>query len=247
MKRSTLFIFIALSFFIGVYWMFYKLTLAFSFGIIIAFLLLVNISAFLIMSSKKMNESKLSWILVILYLPVVGLFLYWMFGVNSWNRKRFEKKKELDKKLCENEVTQSSFPVLFKNKIEHQMDFLHLIDKMTSTPLFFKTKSEILTNGDEKFPKLFEVLKEAERFIHMEYFIIHEGELATELKSILIERAMSGIEVRILYDDFGCVDLSSRFINELKEAGVLIHPFNPVTLQITNDPFNYRRVVCSAT
>jgi cardiolipin synthase len=120
------------------------------------------------------------------------------------------------------------------------MDFLHLIDIMTNTPVYFKTRSEILTNGDEKFQKLFEVLRGAEKFIHLEYFIIHEGEIASELKEILIDKSLAGIEVRVLYDDFGCVDMSLKYINELREAGVGIHPFNPVTLRMMNDPFNYR-------
>lgn len=101
-------------------------------------------------------------------------------------------------------------------------------------------KVDILNNGNETFPAIFSALAKAKRFIHLEYYIIETGELAGRLKEILIEKARSGVEVRIIYDDVGCWSLSKEYIREMRAAGIQIYPFLPVLFHRIADKANYR-------
>ena len=99
---------------------------------------------------------------------------------------------------------------------------------------------EILNNGEETFPALFGALKNAKKFIHLEYYIIGEGRLATELKEILLQKAAEGVEIRIIYDDVGSWSLSKEFIRELRKSDIQIYPFLPVRFHHLANKANYR-------
>lgn len=99
---------------------------------------------------------------------------------------------------------------------------------------------EILNNGEETFPALFKALLQARKFIHLEYYIIAEGSLATRLKEILLQKAAEGVEVRVIYDDVGSWSLSKPYLRELREAGIQIFPFLPVRFHHFANKANYR-------
>lgn len=99
---------------------------------------------------------------------------------------------------------------------------------------------EILNNGEETFPALFKALLQARKFIHLEYYIIAEGSLATRLKEILLQKAAEGVEVRVIYDDVGSWSLSKSYLRELREAGIQIFPFLPVRFHHFANKANYR-------
>ena len=85
-------------------------------------------------------------------------------------------------------------------------------------------------------------MKEAKDHIHLEYFIVKDSQIAREIQAILIEKAKSGVEVRLLYDDFACWRLKIRgaFLKELKEAGVKCAAFLPTKFPIFGGQLNYR-------
>ena len=99
---------------------------------------------------------------------------------------------------------------------------------------------EILINGEVRCPVLFGALKNAKKFIHLEYYIIGEGRLATELKEILLQKAAEGVEIRIIYDDVGSWSLSKEFIRELRKSDIQIYPFLPVRFHHLANKANYR-------
>ena len=99
---------------------------------------------------------------------------------------------------------------------------------------------EVLDNGVETFPALFKALGQAKKFIHLEYYIMDEGRLLTELKNILLAKAAEGVEIRIIYDDVGSWSLSKGFVRELRTAGIQIYPFLPVRFRQFARKANYR-------
>ena len=87
---------------------------------------------------------------------------------------------------------------------------------------------EVFTNGRPKFAMLFEDLRAARDHIHVQYFTIHNDAIGQELIAILKEKASQGVEVKLLYDSFGCGFTFVRpLFRELKEAGGKVQGIRP--------------------
>ncbi|MBK5353916.1 cardiolipin synthase ClsB [Pseudomonas sp. TH41] len=86
---------------------------------------------------------------------------------------------------------------------------------------------DLLENGEEYFPRVFEVLRQAQNEILLETFILFEDKVGIELQQILIEAAQRGVRITVSLDGFGCGELSSEFLAALSEAGVHLQIFDP--------------------
>ncbi|WP_460133621.1 cardiolipin synthase ClsB [Pseudomonas sp. S1_E04] len=106
---------------------------------------------------------------------------------------------------------------------------------------------ELLENGEAYFPRVFEALRQAQREILLETFILFEDKVGHELQGILIEAAQRGVKVVVSLDGFGCGELSPTFLRELADAGVLVQMFDPAskTLGIRTNWFRrlHRKIV----
>ncbi|MGK9416988.1 cardiolipin synthase ClsB [Pseudomonas cedrina] len=106
---------------------------------------------------------------------------------------------------------------------------------------------ELLENGEAYFPRVFEAMRQAQREILLETFILFEDKVGYELKDILIEAAQRGVKVVASLDGFGCGELSPSFLRELAEAGVMVQMFDPAskTLGIRTNWFRrlHRKIV----
>ena len=240
MKRSNQVVLILFAYICLFYFPIRYLTY-YDFANFIIFLFFGNIFfAFAIMSSKNINDSKMFWLLIILFLPLLGMVFYVLFGASFMRSTRFKNMPQYPASELEDYYGQTNFPLYFKYKLRNELDFIKLIDNLTTSPIHFKTKTEILTNGDIKFERLLEKLKEATEYIHIEYFIIHDGDIANNLSEILIEKAKAGVKVRMLFDDVGSIDLSKIYKQKLIDAGIEIEFYNPVTFRMMHDAVNYR-------
>ncbi|MFO2464512.1 cardiolipin synthase ClsB [Pseudomonas sp. 15FMM2] len=106
---------------------------------------------------------------------------------------------------------------------------------------------ELLENGEEYFPKVFEALRQARQEILLETFILFEDKVGVELQDILIEAAQRGVKVLVSLDGFGCGELSPGFLGQLAAAGVTVQMFDPAskTLGIRTNWFRrlHRKIV----
>ena len=98
---------------------------------------------------------------------------------------------------------------------------------------------QVLINGEEKFPVLFKELQKAKHSIHLDYYIIKDDKIGTELFDVLCEKALSGVKVKIIYDDVGS-SISKAGLKRLKEAGVKAFPYMPVLFSRLAHKANYR-------
>lgn len=187
----------------------------------------------------------LAWVIVLLFMPLVGIVFYLYFGVNYRKVKMFSMKGLGDMKWLQymsedqkQRVKKSEFL-----KKEDMADYRKLMTLLLNNSKALLTKYnrvEILNNGKETFGSIFAALAKAKKYIHLEYYIIEEGELATRLKNVLIEKARQGVEVRLIYDDVGSWSLPRAFINEMKNAGIQVYPFLPVRFHKFTHTVNYR-------
>jgi len=107
--------------------------------------------------------------------------------------------------------------------------------------LYQNTKAVYLPEGALLLEDILGRIKAAERFIFMEYFILAEGKLWDRMSAALCERARSGVEVKIIFDDFGNIKrFSAESLQTLRDAGVEVIVFNPVHEYVNRLYFNYR-------
>lgn len=86
---------------------------------------------------------------------------------------------------------------------------------------------ELLINGDEFFPRVFDCIRAAKHEVLLETFIFNEDQVGTALQQVLIEAAQKGVRVEVTVDDYGSADLTTDFIKAMSTAGVKLHVFDP--------------------
>ena len=189
---------------------------------------------FIVMENKE-PKTTLAWILVFWIFPVIGLLLYVFFGRGH---KTFSGEHKLLKQIITSE-SQPNLLGLMQQQDERLIrgDLLSLGQQRVVQMLIHNSYSlltlhnevEILQNADEKYPRLLEALRGAQYCIHLQYYIWESDSFTEEIKAILIEKARAGVQVRGLYDWAGCIGtLSSKYLQELRDAGVQIHAYIPL-------------------
>ena len=179
----------------------------------------------------------MAWILILMFLPLVGLVFYFFFG-RSTRRERIISKKtynRLMKKPIAEYLAQenSSYPQTYVRLIE--------LFKETNQALPFEgNRMEIFTEGYAKLQALIQQLYRAKHHIHMEYYIIEDDAVGRLIRDVLIDKAREGVEVRVVYDDVGCWHVPGSFFEEMKNAGIEVRAFLKVRFPLFTSKVNYR-------
>lgn len=195
---------------------------------------------------ENRNPSRtMAWLLVLILLPVVGVFLYLYIGQNHRKKKTFIKKRKHDyevlRQLLKEQASFSKNSYIFKETFKDLRGRLvPLLMNNTQSPITVNNQSQILKNGDNTYSQILTAIKEAKDHIHMEYFIIKESEIGFKIQQALIERAKAGVKVRLIYDAVGCWKASKKFFLAMQDAGVELYPFLPVTIPLFGSRLNYR-------
>lgn len=195
-----------------------------------------------IINSDASASYKLTWVALITFLPYFFIFLY--FSNYSAKRLPKRKRKKLEKVIKENYHNNfKSYPNedIFTTKVAR------LIYNESFYPMYNDTKIKFFPDAKLKHEHMLEMLKQAQKYIFMEYFIISDGQLLEELLSVLEELGQKGIEIKILYDDIGSKRaLSSHTIERfVKIPNLKLAVYEPLGLNI-NPAVNYRdhRKIC---
>ena len=147
---------------------------------------------------------KLNWILLMIVVPIVGVPAYLLYGEGRptrWMKKRIEKSVEENNRQFfafygENPLT---LPQTRENSIAYYLA------KYGGYPAYGEGDLTYYKSGEALFLAMKEGLRSAEKFILLDYFIISHGKMWNEILTILMEKAELGVQIRIIYDDFGCM------------------------------------------
>jgi len=212
-------------------------------ALIINYLLVISLSVFIILKNKNPVKT-LSFLFALAVLPFLGLVVYYFFGQDYRKSKIFEKKYILDNDRIRE--WREKFKLDPEEKEDFRADFgegiykiYTLLKNNEKAVLTFDNHVDLLINGEEKFKMLREDLANAKHHIHMEYFVLFDDELGTELIDILSKKAEEGIKVRLIYDDVGS-DMASKVKKKMTDAGVEHFPFMPVRFSNSTSKLNYR-------
>lgn len=214
-----------------------------------AYLLTLVVVISLLILEKNRPRRTLGWLLVILFLPLIGLGLYLFFGFNYRKRRLFEREEawntaflqqqQISRKNSLKEPTTDGKQLPDRFSIEERLS-IHMLFKNSGAPISGQNEVTILTSGEEKKEVLFQSLEEAREHIHLEYYLIREDPFGDGLSEVLRKKASEGVSVRLLYDDVGSWRLSNTYKKRLEKAGVELIPFMPVRFPSFSSRFNYR-------
>lgn len=186
----------------------------------------------------------LAYLLLVIFLPFIGVFIYFSFGINYRKNKLYSKKIVQDQK--QEDLVLSKLESYNLKNLEgikgndHFSGLMKMIYETDRSPLTTNNSAKLLINGEEKFPEVLKELRNAKHHIHVEYNIYEDDEIGRAIEQILIEKAKTGVEVRFIYDDFGSSSIRKTLAKKLRENGVKAFPFYKIKLVKLANRLNYR-------
>ena len=197
---------------------------------IYAFFLVMGIVIIIyIINDKSNTDFKMTWILLIMAVPIVGAAFYAFLksqpGTKAIEKRISELKKETDSYMMQDAQVLDE---IRKSKPANANLVTYLNNQM-SYPIYRNSPVTYFPSGEEKFEALKTRLKQAEEYIFLEYFIIEKGVMWNEILDILKEKVWQGVDVRVLYDGMCSLQaLPYHYDKELKRAGIKCKQFSPI-------------------
>jgi cardiolipin synthase len=194
----------------------------------------VTAGVFLI-SENRRPQGTLAWLLVFIFLPVLGVLIYVLFGRS---RKAFAEQS----RLMRHDLDANASPLLGPIRSRQDADIARLEDgshlrrklmmlvrRNSQSMLTCGNAVEILQDATAFYPCMLEDMARARHSIHLQYFIWGADAFTAELKEILAERVRAGVEVRVLYDPLGSqAHLTRAYRREMQAAGIRFEATAPL-------------------
>lgn len=208
------------------FFIFWTLGTVFTYSYVL-FVILGALIALYIVNSDMNPSYKIAWIIPILLFPIFGVMLFIFFG-NSHSgdrlRKRMNQYSHEERLLLQQNTALMEELDSKEIDAERQANYLY---SYGGYPVYTNTQTTYFESGEAKFAAVIEELEKAERFIFLEYFIIQEGKMWNTILEILERKAQQGVDVRVVYDDIGCLlTLPYKYNLELEKKGIKCRVFN---------------------
>ena len=195
---------------------------------------LISVATVIAIVNRSMSpESKVTW-LIVTFVPVFGPLLYLMFGERRLSKKELKQLKEL-RSITNHEKSEFALHQGLKDRDKSAYGIINALLHMDSNAeVYEQTDSQFFSTGEAMWRQILEDLKKAEKFIFLEYYIVEEGLMWDSMLEILEEKVAQGVEVKMLYDDIGCmVTLPGDYTVHLRSRGIEAHKFNKVIPRMT--------------
>lgn len=193
--------------------------------IALIYVLLVVVSIVAVLMDNKQPAKTMAWILVLMFLPLIGFVFYFFFGQNT-RRNRMISQRSLD------QLSKRSMLEFVEQKGLHIPDrystLMHLFANQSLSLPFKDNEVEIYTSGYEFFPALLAAIAGAKHHIHLDTYIFEDDALGRLVADALIAKAEQGVEVRLIYDDVGCWKVRSRFLKTCAKRASTYMPSCPL-------------------
>lgn len=199
---------------------------------------LTIVGTILVVIAENQNPFRtLAWLLVLLFVPLFGLFIYYLLGQDTRRKKYFRenKKKTFTDFPAEPSLAENAACVA---PAYHAL--VSLLSRGVNSWVLKGSRVEVLTSGEQKMAALMADLRRAKRHIHMEYFLFNNDETGREVKNILMQKAAEGVEVRFIYENVANVTVPRRFYLEMEQSGVKVSAFSKMRLPRIRHTVNYR-------
>ncbi|NGP44664.1 cardiolipin synthase [Bacillaceae bacterium SIJ1] len=213
--------------------------------VICTLVLNIMLATFVVFRERRDISATWAWLLVLLFVPVVGFVLYLFFAQNLSRYRLFDSEDFNQRDYGDivssqlKKIKEGHLPYRNVDISEHRdMIYMHLLHNQAA----FSDNNifEFYTSGDKKFKQLIEDIKQAKESIHLQYYIYRRDNLGKAVREALIQKAKEGLRVRVLYDALGSRTLNKGFFKELIKHGGEVESFFPSKLRFINIRLNYR-------
>ncbi len=193
------------------------------------FLTVLSLASVIYILYDRTNSSyKIAWIILILLFPVAGICIYLAFGGRRLSRPVRLRMQKMQDAVRDNLWQEAVTYEALKEVSDPAAATAQLLYNVSGYPVYDNTETEYFSLGDHVYPRMLAELKKAEKYIFLEYFIIEPGEMWNGILEILKEKAAQGVDVRVMYDDFGCIEkLPGNYHKQLRSFGIKTKVFNP--------------------
>ena len=195
-----------------------------------SFLLIELFSIIYIINSDSDPDFKTTWILLILVLPIFGAVFYVFVKTQLGTRVLKKRLKDVEKRTMP--YMQQNEEVLENLRVSKpaNANLATYMNNQLAFPVYQNTNVKYFSSGEEKFEEMKKQLREAKKFIFLEYFIVEKGKMWGEILNILKDKVWEGVEVRFMYDGMCSINqMPHGYEKEMKRAGIKCKLFNPVT------------------
>ena len=201
------------------------------------------LSVFLIVHISNTSvhlSTDIPWIILIALSPVFGTATYLMISGNVFLSKTYRNILSEEFKAREYYKQDKDAFLKAKEEFPENIGQFNYLSRGASYPVYHNEGFDYYRNGEEGFPVILEELRKARKFIFMEYFIVDEGVMWSAIQDVLEEKVKEGVDVRVMYDDFGSMfTLNTSFVTNMEKRGIKCVSFNRVN-PIINIIVNHR-------
>lgn len=194
---------------------------------------------------RRDPRSLWAWLLLLWFIPGVGFILYLIIG-QDMRKSRMFKNKELEDVLHsavyrqEEKVKSQDIFHGYGGKLARYSDLV-MYNLAAGQSVYTENNDvEIFTDGKEYFRALYEEMEKAEKFIHIQSYIIKDDELWQGFEELLARKVREGVEVRVLYDSMGCRAMGKSGWDRIRSKGILVGEFFPAFFKRLHLRVNYR-------
>ncbi|MCB9562847.1 MAG: cardiolipin synthase [Kofleriaceae bacterium] len=186
----------------------------------------VSTAAVTILLQRRSAAATIAWLLVLVLLPVIGLLIYRLIGPLRLERKRLRRRGG---RVVVEEATGAMARIRAEAAEEAQVAAVPLA--LDGAPPLPATDVALFLDGRAAYASIVEAIEAATHHVHLEYYIWEPDGIGTRLRDALVARARAGVKVRMLVDGTGSAALRRRWLRPLRDAGVEVAWFNPVSLR----------------
>lgn len=203
----------------------------------LVYLAVILFTIVIVLLDNRNPVKTMAWVLVLVFLPVVGLAFYFFFGRNTRKERLISKKgfSRLSKRpMAEYQAQEALGDFTGRNQL---IPFFH---RVSNALPFEGNDVQVFTDGYSMYQELFRRIAKAKHHIHLEFYIFENDAVGRLLRDLLIDKAREGVSVRLLYDDVGCWDVNPMFYDEMLCEGIEVRSFLKVRFPQFTSKVNYR-------
>lgn len=211
----------------------------------VLFALNIILATAVIFLERRDPSATWAWLMVLFFIPLLGFILYLIFGQNLTKSRLFDwedkKKVGIEEQIDHQKLAIRKGIYPFANShTKENAKLVYMLLSHNDAVLSEDNTVYIYTDGKEKFDALINDIRSAKNHIHIQYYIFRNDELGRRLIQLLTEKALSGVEVCVLYDDMGSRTLRRKHFKTLTDAGGVVETFFPSRIPFINLRLNYR-------
>ena len=190
-----------------------------------------------VLLDNRQPAKTMAWILVLAFMPFVGIIFYIFFGQNTRKERHISDRSmdQLTKRSMLEFVEQENLHLPANNK-----PLMNLFTNQNWAFPFKDNRVDIFTDGYEFICSLLYNIGKAQHHIHLDTYIFEDDALGYLVADALIDKAEQGVEIRVIYDDVGCWKVKDAFFERMRDEGIDVHAFMPVRFPAFTSKVNYR-------